>query len=331
MLNEIFAGGLRKQTTYVSDNVRFFFFGCWNKERNATANIIELINNENICTFGVVCGDNVYPVKDKENNTKVAQKSDIIEGFNILKRFRHNIYVGLGNHEVDTTLQCQALIDEKQEATSNIIMENNYYSIDVIDIESQTLVSKIIILDTNLLEENTCYGEHNENEENAMINWLQNELSECLATNVTPIVAGHYPLFYFKQNKTTLNIDFMINHMMNKFTDIFTNFKHPIYYLCADVHNYQHILHDNITQHIVGTGGAEQDPIFDASISFTMNVGDKIFHIIRCAQKYGYLHVDVANNIVTGEFKESSVHVNIKIKEKKEKEKKEKKENIINV
>jgi hypothetical protein len=321
----IFLTNVRNQTILSDeDNIRFFFFGCWNQNRLATADIINKINEESLCTFGVVCGDNVYP--EKINDVKIAKIDDIINGFDILKSFRGDVYIGLGNHEVDTTEPCKSLFDEKQQATSNIIMPNNYYSIDVNNKTTGKLMTKIIIIDTNVLEGNTCYGDYNIDMENEMIEWLKTELSLCGDT--TPIVMGHYPLFYFKHNKETHHYEFQKNYTMKKIYEELLGYIKPIYYLCADVHNYQYIITENITQHIVGTGGAQHDKVIEVAIPFVLREGEteedkKIYNVIKCSQKYGYLHIDIENDIVTGEFKESLLPVDVKeLKVKKDKKSK---------
>lgn len=321
--SDIFVSDIRRHTIAVSDDkIKFFFFGCWNQNRIATNDIIGRINVESKCTFGVVCGDNVYP--EKTDDTKVARIEDIREGFDILKQFRGNVYIGLGNHEVDSTIKCQALFDEKTHANDNLIMLNNYYSIDIINTTTGTLLSKIIILDTNVLEENTCYGPATVDVENEMIQWLRSELSEC--GDVMPIIMGHYPLFYFKQNKTSLLHEFKFNYTMEKIHKELIEYVKPVYYLCADIHNYQYTMSSNITQHVAGTGGALQDKVIEVDLPFTlppsMTETHYMFNIIKCTQKYGYVEIDIENNIVTGEFKESVVPVEIKeikVKPKKSK------------
>lgn len=317
--NMIFDSDIRSHTIEIDeDKFKFFFFGCWNQKRIATHDIINKINNNGTCNFGVVCGDNVYP--EKNNDTKIAKIDDIIMGFDILKQFNGNVYIGLGNHEVDSTEKCKALFDEKQNANLNLIMPNNYYSIDVVNKSSRKLLSKLIILDTNMLEENTCYGKPSV-VENEMLMWLKLELSKC--ENIVPIVMGHYPLFFFKQNKTTMLHDFKFNYTMQQIYEELINYTKPIYYLCADIHNYQHIISSNITQHIVGTGGALQDMVLEVNLPFPICLkplygSSIIFNVINCTQKYGYVEIDIENNIVTGEFKSSDIPVDIKeIKHKK--------------
>lgn len=306
---EIFASNIRNQTILSDDDkIRFFFFGCWNQNIVATNDVISRINMEGLCTFGVVCGDNVYP--EKKDDVKIAKIEDIQTGFGILKTFRGNIYIGLGNHEVDSTEPCRALFDEKQHADTNLIMPNNYYSININSKTTGNLLSKIIVLDTNLLEENTCYGPHDIVLENEMIDWLRTELVSC--GDIMPIVMGHYPMFYFKQNKKTLHFDFQINYTMSRIYEELLSYTKPLYYLCADVHNYQCIITSNITQHIVGTGGAQHDKVIEVHLPFTLQEKGHIFNIIKCTQKYGYLDIDIENNIITGEFKESDVPVEIK-------------------
>jgi hypothetical protein len=298
----------------------FFFFGCWNKNRNATSDIIETAKTKNY-NFGVVCGDNVYPNKDKSGN-KYAKIEDIKNGFDILKEYNNPIYIGLGNHEVDTHHPCQALIDELKETNgSNIVMPNNYYSINVINSTNNTLVQKIIMLDTNLMEKNKCYGEDkiDDTNQNLMKDWLKSELELC--ENTTPIVAGHFPLFYYKFDGDIY--EFKMSTKMIDIYKILKEYRKPIYYVCADIHNYQYIISDNISQYIVGTGGADQDQIMESSEIFQVmhkiNETDTVFNIIRCSQSYGHVCFDVENNILSGEFIPSQITPYVKPKIKKNK------------
>ena len=322
-LEDIFQDNIRNiQVFSDSENIRFFFFGCWNDNRDATRDIVNNINsleNESKCLFGLVCGDNVYP--QKESGNKIADINHIIEGFNILKNFDGLVYIGLGNHEVDTTEKCKALLDEKRNSTNNIVMPNNYYSIDVIHNSNQKLITKIIMLDTNLLEGNTCYGKHNDIIEEEMMRWLNNELMICKNQSITPIVAGHYPLFYFKENKNNKQYTFTVNVIMTRIYEMLYDYQHPIQYICADIHNYQYITTNNITQHIVGTGGAQQDKIVTVDIPFMMENTQNIYNIIKCEQKYGYLYVDVDSSITTGDFRE--IPREPIVKQKKDKTKKD--------
>jgi len=326
-IKTIFDNTQRNVQVFTNNNkLNFFFFGCWNQNLQATSDIINNINNENLSQFGVVCGDNVYPTKT--NDVKISQLSDIQNGFNVLNIFNGDIYLGLGNHEVDSTEPCRALFDEKENTGKKLFMPNNYYSIDVVYQTTNELLSKIIMIDTNVFESNTCYGTYDVIAETNMLEWLNNELLSC--ENITPIITGHYPLFFFKYNKDTSTHDFQFNYTTEKLFDILLNYKKPVFYLCADIHNYQHIITSNITQHIVGTGGAQQDKICEVDNVFTLPFSyvdkQQPFIVVKCQQKYGHLLIDIENNIVTGEFKESSITVEIKEKNKT----KNKTKNVIN-
>jgi hypothetical protein len=315
---DIFTEDRQQIINLPTNTVSFFFFGCWNKNKEATAKIITEINKKNDCQFGIVCGDNVYPetIYDTSGNkTKVANINDIQEGFDILKLFNGQIYIGLGNHEVDSTQPCKSLIDEKINANLNIHMPNNYYSI-LINGTNGSII-KIIILDTNVLENNKCYGDYNEDVIEQMLTWLQTELGNCATNNIIPIVVGHYPLFYFKNNKNNGKYEFQIEYTMAKINNILIQFKKPIHYLCADIHNYQFFIKDNIHHHIVGTGGAIQDLVIENNLVFQISIDDDIYNVIKLTQKYGYLYVNIENGFLTCQF--NSIDTDVAIKDKKNK------------
>lgn len=306
------------------DKVSFFVFGCWNNKQLATQKIIEKINENGSYKLGVVCGDNIYPTKHEDssgNKIKNYSSDKIRSGFDILRSFNGNVYMGLGNHEVDDNDKCDVLNDQVSNSTNNVVLPNNYYSIKIN--KNNRTILKIIVIDTNLLESNECYGQINQSNINNMVHWLNNELrsDECIK-----IVVGHYPMYYFKIVSDSNNEQkqiFKRNNVMDPIYDTLINYEKRIYYLCADVHNYQFIIHKNINQCISGTGGAIQDKINISNDVYQFDVGDEIFNLIEIDQKYGYLSVTVIDNFATVKFNKIELEVDIK-EVKKDKKKKNK-------
>jgi len=311
-LKDIFpSGGVNIDITVPDENIKFFFFGCWNEDLCVTRRIISDIKKKNF-NFGIVNGDNFYPTqienihkREKEKNPKLFDRTKVIEGFNVLKSFGKDIYMTLGNHEVDSDIKCKILWEENYETknvqpTSTINIPSNYYSINVTN-NTGTQKLKILMLDTNLLEENKCYNEgERQIEASEMISWLRNSVND--SDNATIIVVGHYPLFFYKKGR------FSIEKTMKEIYDILKLSQKQIYYLAADVHNYQDLESYNIRQIISGTGGAHLDDIngFTSGVH-TINFEDQniIINAHVASSNYGYIDIDIdkSGNFVT-EYKQ---------------------------
>jgi hypothetical protein len=164
------------------------------------------------------------------------------------------------------------------------------------DSSSKTL---LIMFDTTIYEmpiqmqiKETCYKElgiTKDLKENANIGDLQIKQEQMINTCITDyskkginnlVLVGHHPIIGIKEKKGGKNIDISNGLILylTKNIDLFLDKK--VYYLCADVHLYQsgHIIlggYDDpnkkliIEQHIVGTGGAHKDTVFDDKVTQT--------------------------------------------------------------
>jgi len=126
--------GKRRYNLYLKgkkDFVHFFEFGCWNKHIDKTNRIIAETNNIDY-DFGVINGDNVYQQINDEGK-KVYNLKQIDDGFNILKKSIHPLYLSVGNHEVHQFDDCRLLIPQLKHATlsKNMNMNENWYSINI--------------------------------------------------------------------------------------------------------------------------------------------------------------------------------------------------------
>ena len=313
--NEIFESqrGININLNFGDFDIKFFFFGCWNKNIDMTQQIINKINSDNTILFGIVNGDNFYPNKytDADNNTIKEFNLDKIElGFNVLKNYNKNIYVSLGNHEVDNPIRCATLITEiNNSRDTKINMPTNYYSLSITNNRGDNM--KIIIVDTNLFEKNFCYNENIRNSTKIeMLKWINRIIIET-PVNIPLIIVGHYPLFYLKKKKDKPE-KFILNEDTFELYNIIIASNRKIYYLASDIHNYQEIQHKNIHEFIAGTGGADLDDIENRYRRSEYNIDDNIFSIIETTKNYGYIKLELCNckrNILNNFVKiESSVN-----------------------
>ena len=77
-----------------ADPIKFFFFGCWNDDITITEKIINNINDSS--KFGLVNGDNFYPIKftnESGHKIKNYDMNTIKKGFDILKKFLNSAFV----------------------------------------------------------------------------------------------------------------------------------------------------------------------------------------------------------------------------------------------
>lgn len=259
---------------------KFFFFGCWNNDNcyydlNANSSSCyatdggeEKCNAENLnCNkqsqskydwrgmvleelgkdkfnFGVIAGDNVYS-RENANGNKSYYQETINSGFNALKANapKHAI---LGNHNV-----AHESITNAQRSHTTEIFKLYEDFVTPVDISKNTF----LFLNTNLLvkympEQIKCIFEA--------------ELNKAKHNKI--FVVGHEPLIAAKAKKgqslvQAPNAGILLNACFN-FMDHDTN--KQIYYLCADVHNFQILYVSRGSSRalpiiIAGTGGAEPD------------------------------------------------------------------------
>lgn len=262
IINELFNETKIEKVIRCDDPIVFSFFGCWNNNQKATANIIRHISSAGDINFGIVNGDNYY----SDKGTKEYNPGKVRLGFEILKShtLTNQLFITLGNHEVDNKIPCLTLEDEMRhvhESDGRLYMNNNY-SIVVND------KIMILLIDTNLFETNLCYTDESRRyERKKMKMWLRTKIESWDAEKPLFIV-GHHPLFYLKKTKKivddkTKKMTFTINPFTLKLYDLLKSAGRPLYYLASDIHNYQCIYNKNITQIIVGTGGANFDNIPD--------------------------------------------------------------------
>ena len=281
---------------------------------------------------------------EKKKKEKILVKDNLISGLECLPK---NIkkYITLGNHEIedevlippDTTTvhRCKSLLIQQDYAAEGVNHNFDLFkTVTGFTIDNNSTL--IIMIDTTLYElktndeiVETCYkylflvpGNENFKTIQDLINYQEREILNIISKHKKVknlIIIGHRPLISAKKNKITEPIK-LLNFITEK---IMIN---NIYYLCADTHFYEkNIINDKITQYIVGTGGAEQDPLPDfeairlANHSFKWDSGDKTYYYNNIKVKiednkktYGFIVVNIDDGNISAEFIESEYSDDIK-------------------
>lgn len=294
----------------------FFFFGCWNRDNcDEKDNMIDhrgmvlklLKQKEGEYTFGIIAGDNAYPVPSPEG--KKYYRSTLETGFKGLRNAtaEKEKHVILGNHNVES-----GLTDLKQvgvlQAQQALLQSDDYNKLFTLYGEPAKHVNiknnDFVFLNTNVYTPgNQAIWEEP----------LRNALQSC-GSGIVYIV-GHEPLMAAKVKKGKF---FTHLDVINEVFDVIKKSNKKCIYLCADVHNFQALTikrdDDDFVLPIIvcGTGGAEPDVeelkqcydehifgIGDRNIKPTKKVGDRTYMIDvkLLAPPYGFCVFK--NNLVT--------------------------------
>jgi hypothetical protein len=313
--------------------MKFIHFGCWNNGTcsvdgtNGMSLTMRKLNSYlefNPVEFIVLAGDNYYPQKSimgKNFNTL-----NFYSGFCCLPQ-KVKKYLIFGNHDLEDVIinedeeeiECKLLDEQIKITEGNDTIE--IFNDVIYKIIDNTLV---IMLDTNLYDRElinipiskSCYSKlFNKfiNKSDLTIRELigyQNcfiiDVIKTYPTVVNVILIGHHPIYSIKNKKGQKN-----ENKLPRFIDFLKQIKNlliskNIYYLCADTHLYQsgiiNIAPDfSIMQHIVGTGGAEQDNIYLEDDYIKEN--DKIVYVKTNEQKeFGFLEVEIIDSTVNFNF-----------------------------
>lgn len=310
------------------EEFKFFFFGCWNKgcySNNPTDQIINKIRI-NDYDFGIVDGDNIYPIKTKKINikSKIFNIKDFNSGFDCLNKLDKKVFLTIGNHDIEN---CYLLC--RQQLYKNIILPHNFYKLTVF-YNNKKSCAVILFLDTNLmdpqinefkmnieinkLEEDNyckksvdiqelkkCYNEQKFTFDNSkQIQWIEEEITNYNALNINKqlFIVGHFPIVTFKHKKTN---KFMIDNSLAFLSNLHINTLN-YYYLAADTHNYQLYKFKNGYQVISGTGGADLDDIELNNIENYHLIEKLNFELIEATKSYGYTEFNIINNKVEFKF-----------------------------
>lgn len=293
-------------TSVNTDQIRFFFFGCWNKggcpyNEYLQKNVNHIKENNTIFAydFGVILGDNIYPNDSSKSHSVEITKN----GMMCLDSIGVKLYVVLGNHDVT---QCD-IINQQIINLQNWTLPRNFYS----EVKQKNnLKIKIIVIDTNLLASDKIYdsviftnnctlsSNINQNQEQ-MIFFIKQELKEYDKFDWI-IVAGHDPIASFKCKSTRCGV--IIHSRIKEMIDLFKDIDNLIY-ICADTHNFQYdIITENgksIKEIVVGTGGAHPDKILPEFKTVDQLVGNYHIKMIDTYTPYGYCDMTLTKDKVS--------------------------------
>ena len=313
--------------------MKFIHFGCWNNERcssdgtNGISLTMRKLNSyiqENSVDFLTVAGDNYYPPKGTAGKKFIIE--DFASGFNCLPQTIKK-YLIFGNHDIEDVVidetelpvKCKILDEQIKIAELNNTVE--IFNDVLFKVINNTL---IIMLDTNLYDRKivstpiseTCYSK--------LFNSLLNKsgltlgdligYQNCFVKNILQsnsevnnvIFIGHHPIYSIKNKNDKKNV-----FKLSKFIDFFKQVSSlligkKIYYLCADTHMYQEgtirILPSlEIKQYVVGTGGAEQDKIYEPDNTI-IEEGTQVYIKSNEKKEFGFLTVDIGDSEPSFEF-----------------------------
>jgi len=359
----------------------FITFGCWNNglcslensPKNGVSAVMQELNsyvNVNVdkVKFIAVSGDNYYPKKEKtdEGTTKYWNEGDFNSGFGCLPT-NIPVHLLMGNHDLESTQLLDVPNREKTQlchiVEEEIKKENPATQLnlktDHVLFGNNTFV---LFIDTSIYDMNNedlqCYNtfmnssfknvREAQNHQRWRVNGIINAIVRVPDSQIENIVViGHHPIFGVKlKNDTTEVYEKMNDEGISFFIylkELLNLPKYKFFYLCADIHNYQHIsLHLNgrtiggeniemdIEQYIVGTGGADLDNA-SLEVDRDINVNGlnliKRAHMNECQIRNGFLICRNVDGGLNFQFQPTSFAPVIKVKEKKEKkDKKDKKD-----
>ena len=282
---------------------KFFFFGCWNRDicdgqtihyRNMVLEHLELAQEYKQFDFGVVAGDNIYPLKS-DNKSKSYYGETIVNGFQKLQKSMKDkeTHIILGNHNAQTNV-----LNKERELTR----DNKLFALyeDIATVTSWSDDDNNVICNFIFLNTNTFIPDNM----TSVVDELQNALNSCTAKTI--YLVGHDPLVASKIKNGRL---FTHIHGIKMILDVLFNYMQKtsknITYLCADVHNFQALTITRVIDDIkytlpiivAGTGGADPDlDIFDPNIkqqNFKEDIDDYKVQVHMKDKPYGYCIIDI--------------------------------------
>jgi hypothetical protein len=357
----------------------FITFGCWNNglcslenpPQNGVSAVMQELNsyvreNDSKVKFIAVSGDNYYPKKEKtdEGTTKYWNENEFNSGFNC---FPTNVPVHLlmGNHDLESTQLLDVTNGEKTPLCHIVKEEITKENLTTHQLDLKTNYKLfgnntfVLFIDTSIYDMDNddlqCYNtfmktefknvreaqNHQRWRVNSIINTIV-RIPGSLIENI--VVIGHHPILGVKLKK-----DREIHEKMNDegisffiyLKELLNLSKYKFFYLCADIHNYQHIslqlniqtdlgedIKMDIEQYIVGTGGADLDNA-SLEVDRDINVNGlnliKRAHINECQIRNGFLICRNVDGELKFHFQPTRFEPVVKVKDKKDK--KDKKDN----
>lgn len=219
---------------------KFALFGCWGKdceEGSAQQLIANHINEKGDIDFMVTAGDNFY-VKD-------ISKVDFEK--NVTHCYSKPMYAAMGNHDI-------AFYNKEMEFQNpNWILPAKNYIIKVVTRGGAPRL-RIVMINTNPIYAEKDYGKNPlvpKDQHNRDMVELNNFLEQLPSSDLFTIIVGHHPLVFNRHKEKSLP------RFMDDFGRMISS-KCNLY-VCADEHNLQHIVYENLNQFILGGGGGDPD------------------------------------------------------------------------
>ena len=326
---------------------KFFAFGCWNTQYGGKTKqpknycllqiIDDIKNNIDQYAFGIILGDNLYsrqeplpphdlPNQDHPNLPNQNQHppydiTDLQTGLSQLHSLSIPIHIIFGNHDYDqimyqnefqpihkitnTIITTHSYANLHTHTTSNVTIHINNVPINLLNISCNTNDPQEY--DDLIKSQNHPHTQRFLN--SPSIPTLFNTLLTTATTPGINLICCHYPLIHYNQIHPTFK-----NHIIPIIQTILKS-TNKTYWLCADTHNYQHFTISNPTksfdQFIIGTGGANNDPI-NLPFSHDKILLDQEHNITYTLQDiqdpYGYCEFTITNpNSLCHEYHRISV------------------------
>jgi hypothetical protein len=280
----------------------FIFVGCWNSKGGKNngaereARVFQNIREESDIKYLFLGGDNIYPDKKETINASgIKHKvkhypiSRLYNGIQLLPDVP--IYVALGNHNVYNS--------SIETAQKHLQMPNGYNNKDwhlpsnyyCLDFTNENIA--IFFLNSNYYSHkspaNTNIDRQLEHNRIIMESWLEINASDCIKKGKHYFIIMHEPLFSVKKGAAALPNQENLSKIINNYP--------PSIIFSADTHNYEAISFKtisghNITQMVVGTGGAILDPVNKDSLIKSTPYFTNITFKDTPLSAHGYLKVD---------------------------------------
>lgn len=308
-------------------NEKIFLLGCWNKNacldkgtKDGRLEVINLLSREpKQYNFGILLGDNIYPLKllkkSKKSITKFISKtkkkikkpkrikkflSESSIYYDKIKRIANDIslndiklHVILGNHDVEKQCVRNHQIS-KFMSNSSIIYKNN----EIFETENAVF----LMLNTNNISN---------------IIYFLEEFDISILKDRWLLICGHEPLYSYKPKKKKL---------FQKLTDVSSIFDaiyelnyNKLAYLCADTHNFQILELGEYSAErdfcfpivVIGTGGANPDTLsnIESNKEYYDEKTGLYCSIKNYEDPYGFVEMDITkNNLIINYKKCGSVN-----------------------
>ena len=307
-------------------NKKIFLVGCWNKNScledkkiNGRTELINLLSIEKKkYNFGILLGDNIYPLKTNKRKTSKREATkreankrktykrktnkrkkflyesiefygELLDISKEITKDKKALHVILGNHDVEKKCVLENQIRNFTTPFSNIYIKNTIF-------ESDKAI--FIMLNTNNIPN---------------IIELFQEFDRSIIKDKWLIICGHEPIFSYKPKKKKNIIFQQLDESGTIFKSISNLNYNKIIYICADTHNYQllevgdYINDDSLCLPVVvvGTGGASPDSLKNIEDNLVYYDEDSELYasVIDYKDPYGFLELDIEEDKVVLNYK----------------------------